>query len=139
MRGINKAIVLGTCGNVETKYTANGLAITNASVATEESWKDKTSGQPQKKTQWHKIVMFGKLAEIAEKFLNKGSQVYFEGSIETRSYEKDNHTNYITEIKAHTMELVGGKKDPSDQPRDYPDGNAKKEPADDFYDAEIPF
>ena len=90
MRGINKSIVLGTLGaDPEVRYSANGTAIANVSVATSEKWKDKNSGEWQERTEWHRVVMFGKLAEIAGEYLKKGSKAYFEGNLQTRSWEKE--------------------------------------------------
>jgi single-strand DNA-binding protein len=85
-RGINKVILVGNLGSdPETRYTASGSAITNISVATSESWRDKQSGEQQEKTEWHRIVFFNRLAEIAGEYLRKGSQVYIEGKLQTRN------------------------------------------------------
>ena len=87
-RGVNKAIIVGTLGqDPEIRYTANGGAVANISVATNESWRDKATGEAQERTEWHRIVMFGKLAEIAQQYLKKGSQGYFEGRIQTRKWQ----------------------------------------------------
>ena len=84
-RGINKAIIVGNLGrDPEVRYTANGSAVANVTVATSESWKDKQSGERQERTEWHRVVFFGRLAEIAEEYLKKGAQVYIEGSIRTQ-------------------------------------------------------
>ena len=92
-RGVNKAIIVGTLGqDPEMRYTANGSAVANISVATNETWKDKSTGEAQERTEWHRIVMFGKLAEIAQQYLKKGSQAYFEGRIQTRKWQ-DNSGN----------------------------------------------
>jgi single-strand DNA-binding protein len=92
-RGVNKAIIVGTLGqDPEVRYTANGSAVANISVATNETWKDKATGEAQERTEWHRIVMFGKLAEIAQQYLKKGSQAYFEGRIQTRKWQ-DNSGN----------------------------------------------
>jgi len=89
-RGVNKAIIIGTLGrDPEIKYTASGSAVVNINVATNESWKDKNTGEMQERTEWHRIVMFGKLAEIAAQYLKKGSQAYFEGKIQTRKWQDD--------------------------------------------------
>ena len=89
-RGINKAIVLGTLGqDPDVKYTSSGSPVVNLSAATNESWKDKTTGEKQERTEWHRIVIFGKLAEIAAQYLKKGAQVYFEGKIQTLKRFKD--------------------------------------------------
>ena len=110
-RGVNKAIIVGTLGqDPEIKYTANGGAVVNVSVATNESWKDKQTGETQERTEWHRIVMFGKLAEIASQYLNKGSQAYFEGRIQTRKWQdQSGNDRYSTEIVANEMQMLGGR------------------------------
>ena len=107
-RGINKAIIVGTLGrDPEVNYTAGGSAVANVSVATNESWKDKNTGENIERTEWHRIVMFGKLAEIAAQYLNKGSQTYFEGKIQTRKWQDQNgQDRYTTEIVAHEMQML---------------------------------
>ena len=110
-RGVNKAIIVGTLGqDPEIRYTANGSAVANISVATNETWKDKSTGEAQERTEWHRIVMFGKLAEITQQYLKKGSQAYFEGRIQTRKWQ-DNSGNdrYSTEIVANEMQMLGGR------------------------------
>ena len=106
--GINKAIVLGNLGNdPETKYLPNGNAVTNISVATSESWKDKQSGQTQERTEWQRIVFFNRLAEIAGEYLRKGSKVYVEGSLRTRKWQDQNgNDRYTTEIVASEMQML---------------------------------
>ena len=110
-RGIKKAIIVGTLGqDPEIKYTANGGAVVNVSVATNESWKDKQTGETQERTEWNRIVMFGKLAEIAGQYLKKGSQAYFEGKIQTRKWQdKNGQDRYTTEIVANEMQMLGGR------------------------------
>jgi len=110
-RGINKAVIIGTLGNdPEIKYAANGNAVVNVSVATNESWKDRETGQAQERTEWHRIVMFGKLGEIAQQYLKKGSQVYFEGRIRTNKWQDaDGNDRYSTQIVANEMEMLGRK------------------------------
>jgi single-strand DNA-binding protein len=111
-RGVNKAIIVGTLGqDPDAKRTASGNAVVNISVATNESWKDKTTGEQVEKTEWHRIVMFGKLAEISVQYLRKGSQAYFEGKIQTRTWEKEGVKMYTTEIVANEMQMLGGKSD----------------------------
>ena len=89
-RGVNKVILVGTCGqDPETRYLPNGNAVTNITLATTDSWKDKQTGQQQERTEWHRVVLFGKVAEIAGEYLRKGSQVYIEGKLATREWEKD--------------------------------------------------
>lgn len=109
--GINKVIVLGNLGNdPETKYLPNGNAVTNISVATSESWKDKQTGQEQERTEWHRIVFFNRLAEIAGEYLRKGSKVYVEGSLRTRKWQDQNgNDRYTTEIVASDMQMLSGR------------------------------
>ena len=111
MNGVNKVILVGTLGrDPEVKYGSNGNAIVNLSLATSETWKDKNSGEKQEKTEWHRVVIFGKLAEIAAEYLKKGSQAYFEGKLQTRKWQdKDGQDRYTTEIVAHQMQMLGGK------------------------------
>lgn len=108
-RGINKVILVGHLGkDPEIRYTAASKAVANLTVATSEQWTDKQSGQKQEKTEWHRVVMFGKLAEIAGEYLKKGSQVYLEGRLQTREWEKDGVKRYTTEIVASDMQMLGG-------------------------------
>lgn len=114
MRGVNKVILVGTLGqDPEVKYAANGNAIANLSVATSEEWNDKNTGQKQQKTEWHRVSMFGKLAEIAGQYLKKGSQVYLEGKLQTRKWQDQNgQDRYTTEVVLSgfdgTMQMLGG-------------------------------
>ncbi len=110
-RGVNKAIIVGTLGqDPEIRYTANGGAVANISVATNENWRDKATGEAQERTEWHRIVMFGKLAEIAQQYLKKGSQAYFEGRIQTRKWQdQSGNDRYSTEIVANEMQMLGGR------------------------------
>lgn len=115
-RGINKVILVGNCGgDPETRYLPNGNAVTNVTLATSETWKDKQSGETKEKTEWHRVVFFGKLAEIAGEYMGKGSQCYIEGKLQTREWEKDGVKRYTTEIVVDSMngvlQLLGGKKD----------------------------
>ncbi len=106
-RGINKVILVGNCGgDPETRYMPSGGAVTNITVATSESWKDKQSGQQQERTEWHRVVFFNKLAEIAGEYLHKGSKVYVEGSLRTRQWEKDGVKRYTTEIVGSDMQML---------------------------------
>jgi len=113
-RGINKVILVGTLGrDPEMKYAANGNAIANISIATSESWNDKATGQKQEKTEWHRVVIFGKLAEVAGQYLSKGSLVYFEGKLQTRKWQDQNtgQDRYSTEVVIDfggKMEMLGG-------------------------------
>lgn len=110
-RGINKVILVGNLGvDPETRYMPSGGAVTNIRVATSEAWKDKQSGEQQERTEWHRVVMFGRLAEIAAEYLRKGSQVYLEGSLRTNKWQdKDGQDRYTTEIVANEMQMLGGR------------------------------
>ena len=110
-RGINKVTIVGNLGqDPEVKYMPSGGAVTNVSVATSESWKDKTTGQPQERVEWHRIVFFNRLAEIAGEYLKKGSQVYIEGSLRTRKWQdQSGQDRYTTEIVANEMQMLGGR------------------------------
>lgn len=111
-RGINKVILVGNIGqDPETKHLPSGGAVTNVTLATSESWKDKTTGQPQERTEWHRVVFFNRLAEIAGEYLKKGSKVYVEGSLRTREWEKDGVKRHTTEIVASEMQMLDGKGD----------------------------
>lgn len=109
-RGINKVILVGRLGNdPDVRYTASGSAVTTISIATSESWKDKATGQQQSRTEWHKCVFFGRLAEIAGQYLKKGSQVYVEGSLRTNKYtDKNGIERYSTDINANELQMLGG-------------------------------
>lgn len=120
-RGVNKVIIVGTLGNdPEVKYSASGSAIANLSVATSEQWKDKQTGEKKEQTEWHRVVIFGKLAEVAGEYLRKGSQVYIEGQLRTRKWTDSNGVDrYTTEIVipqiGGVMQMLGGKRDDSGQ------------------------
>src|SRR5512139_2742866 len=103
---VNKVILVGRLGkDPETRYMPNGEAVTNAALATSENWKDKT-GEKQEKTEWHNLVFYRRLAEIAGEYLKKGSQVYIEGKLQTRKWEKDGVTRYTTEIIVNEMTML---------------------------------
>lgn len=106
---VNKVILLGRLGqNPEVRYTPSGAPVANFSVATNEAWTDK-SGQKQERTEWHKVVVWGKLAELCNQYLTKGRQVYVEGRLQTRQWQdKENQTRYTTEIQAQTVQFIGG-------------------------------
>lgn len=134
-RGINKVILLGNVGgDPETRSLPNGNAVTNITLATSESWKDKQTGQQQERTEWHRVVFFGKLAEIAGEYLKKGAQVYIEGKLQTRKWQgQDGQDRYTTEIVVDmngTLQLLGGRREggegqsPQPQPRE--SGNPRK-------------
>ena len=110
-RGVNKVILVGTCGkDPETRYMPSGGAITSVSVATNESWKDKQTGQKQERTEWHNITFFGRLAELAGEYLTKVSQVYIEGSLRTEKWQdKQGQDRYATKVIANEMQMLGGR------------------------------
>ncbi|PWV59319.1 single-stranded DNA-binding protein [Plasticicumulans acidivorans] len=110
-RGINKVILVGNLGaDPETRFMPSGDAVTNLRIATSETWTDRNTGQKQERTEWHRVVLFKKLAEIANEYLKKGSQVYIEGSLRTRKWQdKDGRDQYSTEIVATDMQMLGGR------------------------------
>ncbi|MCH7502215.1 MAG: single-stranded DNA-binding protein [Proteobacteria bacterium] len=145
-RGINKVIIVGNLGqDPETRYMPSGSAVTNFTVATNESWKDKQTGEQKDRTEWHRIAMFGRLAEVAAEYLRKGSQVYIEGKLRTRKWQdRDGKDRYTTEIIADEMQMLGGRGGGSapmssdSEPANVPAGAPPPPPADDF-DDDIPF
>jgi len=110
-RGVNKVILIGNLGtDPETRYMPSGNAVTNLSVATNERWRDKQSGEMQERTEWHRVVLYARLAEIAAEYLRKGSQVYLEGRLQTRKWQgKDGQDRWTTEIVANEMQMLGGR------------------------------
>ena len=143
-RGINKVIIVGNLGaDPETRYMPSGSAVTNLSVATSEQWKDKQTGEQKERTEWHKVAMFNRLAEIAAEYLRKGSQVYIEGKLRTRKWQdRDGNDRWTTEIVADEMQMLGGRGGgggtapmPSDSGRS---GEPPQSPPDEFED-DIPF
>ena len=112
MAGLNKVMLIGNLGrDPEIRYSQQGTAMVNFSIATSEQWNDKNTGEKQERTEWHRVVAFGKPAEILEKYLSKGSKVYIEGRIQTRNYEKDGQTHYTTEIVVREFQFLGGRQD----------------------------
>ncbi|MBW1887461.1 MAG: single-stranded DNA-binding protein [Deltaproteobacteria bacterium] len=109
MAGVNKVILVGRLGrDPEVRYTPNGVAIANFSIATSEEWKDKDTGEKQERTEWHRIVAWRRLGEICGEYLHKGSQVYIEGRLQTRDWEdRDGNKRYTTEIVAQNMQMLG--------------------------------
>jgi single-strand DNA-binding protein len=106
-RGINKVILVGNLGrDPETRYMPSGGAVTNVSIATSKGWKDRDSGEQKERTEWHRIVFFNKLAEIAGEYLKRGSKVYIEGELRTRDWEKDGQKHYTTEVVASEMQML---------------------------------
>ena len=142
MSGVNRAIIVGHLGkDPETRSSQGGVAITNFSVATSETWKDKNTGEKKEQTEWHSISTFGRLAEICAEYLTKGKQVYIEGRIQTRSWEdKDGKKRYTTEIIANTMQMLGGGGEKREAPKkqNMPQKTKKADP-EFFDDSQIPF
>ncbi|NKB77739.1 MAG: single-stranded DNA-binding protein [Gammaproteobacteria bacterium] len=110
-RGVNKVILVGNLGrDPEIRYTPNGAAVANVTIATSDSWKDKQSGENQERTEWHRVVFFNRLAEIVGEYLKKGSQIYIEGRLQTRKWQdQSGQDRYTTEIVASEMQMLGGK------------------------------
>ena len=110
-RGVNKVILIGNLGaDPETRYTANGSAVTTVSLATTEAWKDKNTGEQQERTEWHRVVFFNRLAEIVQQYLKKGAKLYVEGSIRTNKWQdKDGNDRYTTEILGNEMQMLDGR------------------------------
>jgi single-strand DNA-binding protein len=113
MATVNKVIIVGHLGrDPETRHMPNGDAVCTVSVATSETWKDKTTGEKKEATEWHRVLFFGRLAEIADQYLHKGSAIYVEGSLRTRKWtDKSGVERYTTEIRGDTMKMLGGKMD----------------------------
>ncbi|HGI5213750.1 TPA: single-stranded DNA-binding protein [Providencia alcalifaciens] len=149
-RGVNKVILIGHLGNdPEIRYMPNGGAVANLTLATSESWRDKQSGEMREKTEWHKVIIFGKLAEVAGEYLKKGSQVYIEGSLQTRKWQdQSGQDRYTTEVVVNiggSMQMLGGNggnqagsQQPARQPQQSQQPAPQNEPPMDF-DDDIPF
>ena len=149
-RGVNKVILVGNLGrDPEVRYSPSGAAIANVTIATSEGWKDKQTGEMQERTEWHRIVFFSRLAEIAGEYLRKGSQIYVEGRLQTRKWQdKDGQDRYTTEVVANEMQMLGGRGGESNQMTDSPSQSNQTQAAapskpvakefDDF-DDDIPF
>ena len=146
-RGINKVIIVGNLGgDPETRYMPSGSAVTNLTVATNESWKDKQTGEQKDRTEWHKVAMFNRLAEIAAEYLRKGSQVYIEGKLRTRKWQdKSGQDRWTTEIIADEMQMLGGRggagggSAPMSSSSDSGPSSAPPQPGPDDFDDDIPF
>jgi single-strand DNA-binding protein len=146
-RGINKVIIVGNLGNdPETRYMPSGSAVTNLTVATNESWKDKATGEQKDRTEWHKVAMFNRLAEIAAEYLRKGSQVYIEGKLRTRKWQdKNGQDRWTTEIIADEMQMLGGRggagggSAPMSSGQDSAPSSAPPQAGPDDFDDDIPF
>ena len=130
VRGINKVILVGRLGkDPEVRYIPNGGAVANLQVATSESWRDKQTGEMREQTEWHRVVLFGKLAEVAGEYLRKGAQVYIEGQLRTRSWEDNGITRYVTEILVKTtgtMQMLGRAAGAQTQPEPQSEAGTKK-------------
>ena len=143
-RGVNKVILVGNLGQKpEMRYTATQAAVANLSIATTESWKDKESGENRDKTEWHRVVFFGNLAEIAEKYLDKGSSVYIEGKIQTRKWQdKEGKDRWTTEVLGNQLTMLGSR-NTSEPPAQPNDSSSTPFPEDDsgpgLTDDDIPF
>ena len=142
-RGVNKVILVGSIGkDPESKNMPNGNMVVNFSLATSESWKDKTTGQQQEPVEWHRLVCFGKLAEIIAQYVKKGSKLYIEGSLRTRSWEQDGVKKYATEIVVSEMQLLDGRPDNKGSGQQNSVSANKTSPASgmaDNFDDDIPF
>lgn len=111
-RGVNKVILVGNLGqDPETRYLPDGNAVTNVNVATSQVWRDRETGQQNERTEWHRVVFFRRLAEIAGEYLKKGSKVYIEGSLRTRQWERDGQKHYTTEVIANEMQMLDSRAD----------------------------
>ncbi len=153
-RGINKVILVGNLGqDPETRAMPSGSTVTNITLATNESWKDKQTGEQKERTEWHKIAMFNRLAEIAAEYLRKGSQVYIEGKLRTRKWQdRDGNDRYTTEVIADEMQMLGGRgggggnygsgggsNGGSSGGSNAPSGGGQSAPPADDFDDDIPF
>ena len=151
-RGVNKVILIGHLGNdPEIRYMPNGGAVANLTLATSESWRDKQSGEMREKTEWHRVIIFGKLAEVAGEYLKKGSQVYIEGSLQTRKWQdQSGQDRYTTEVVVNiggSMQMLGGNgsnnqagnQQTARQPQQPQQQAPQNEPPMDWDDSDIPF
>jgi single-strand DNA-binding protein len=149
-RGINKVILIGNLGaDPETRYSQGGNAVTRLRVATTDTWRDRQSGEQQERTEWHNVVCFSRLAEIAGEYLRKGSKVYIEGSLSTSSWEQDGQKRYRTEVIARDMQMLDARGGPGGAGESAPTGfesrrppaadNRPTLPDDDDFDDDIPF
>ncbi|ROZ80197.1 single-stranded DNA-binding protein [Pseudomonas neustonica] len=161
-RGVNKVILIGNVGgDPEVRYMPNGNAVANVTLATSDSWKDKQTGQQQERTEWHRVVFFGRIAEVVGEYARKGSKLYIEGRLQTREWEKDGVKRYTTEVVVDIggqMQLLDGRPSggeqnaaprqqqpsrpaPQQQPAAQPQQQAPQQPAPDYdsFDDDIPF
>ena len=145
-RGVNKVILVATVGkDPEVKYMPSGGAVVNLTAATNESWKDKQTGEKKERTEWHRLTFYNRLAEIVGEYVRKGSQIYVEGRLRTRDYEKEGQKHYVTEIMVDEMQMLGGRSG-AGEPRftEAKSQSAAKTPdkeptSNDFQDDDIPF
>ncbi len=143
-RGVNKVILIGNLGrDPEVRYMPNGQAVANVTIATSEAWKDKNTGEQQERTEWHRVVFFRRLAEIAGEYLKKGSKVYIEGKLQTRKWQDNQgQDRYTTEIVANEMQMLdskGGANNYSSAPPDMDMGSEPQMAAAGDFDDDIPF
>ena len=142
-RGINKVILVGNLGaDPAVKYMPSGSAVVNISLATTDSWKDKNTGEKQDRTEWHRVVLFNRLAEVVGEYLKKGSQVYVEGRLQTRKWQdKQGVDRYTTEIVASEMQMLGGRSDDSaySQPQQQVQSTGSNHAPDPEFDDDVPF
>lgn len=151
-KGINKAILVGNLGaDPETRHMPSGGAVTSVNLATSETWKDKQTGQPQERTEWHRLVFYNRLAEIAGEYLRKGSKIYAEGSLRTRKWQgQDGQDRYTTEIIVSNMQMLDARNDDnqgrqqntrsqSAPPQQQQRGAPPPQQTNDFYEDDIPF
>ncbi len=142
MSGVNKVLLIGRLGrDPEVRYTPDGTAIANFSIATSEEWKDKNTGEKQERTEWHRIVAFRRLGEICGEYLSKGRQIYIEGSLQTREWEdQEGNKRWTTEIKTRTMQMLGSRDDTAQSfSRERPGGTGGQPSAQGPAEDDIPF
>lgn len=143
-KGVNKVMLVGNVTQPDVRYNQQGTAVANLALATSETWKDKNTGEQREKTEWHRIVFWGKLAEIVEKYVNKGSKLYVEGRLETREWEKDGIKRYSTEVVVNEMQMLDSKPSGQQQATGQQQSNhrpAQQQPPTNFdnFDDDIPF
>lgn len=143
MRGVNKCIIVGNLGN-DPDVSASSGGVTKISIATSEKWKDKQTGEQRERTEWHRVIAFGRLGEIMAEYLRKGSQVYIEGKLQTNKWQdKDGNDRYTTEIIAHEMQMLGGRGNGTQGARSQDTrkqgNNEPSQPGPDDFDDDIPF
>lgn len=140
MSGVNKVILVGRLGkDPEVRHLENGATVANFSMATSETYKDRQTGERREQTEWHNVVLWRGLAEVAEKYVKKGDMIYVEGKLKTRSWEKDGVTRYTTEVVGDNMTMLGSKSDSSSSGSDYQAPSVQDAPADDAATDDLPF